>query len=785
MARRVGRADDATMHSYVTEPPTLGLAGRSRPQWAAAWATRLGLDTAYLLLGLPAGVIAFSVVISGWATALGLAITLIGLPIAMATIIVSRGMANVERWRAALVLGGPVRARYRPITTGRILERLKALFADTQTWKDLGWHLLLLPVGIVGFTVAICCWAWTVACLTVPLWFSLPADPVQIAGIDVDTWWWALLFFAAGVVTLPISVCLLRGTAAGTGSLARLLLGADTEELSERVEVLTETRAGAVDAAGGRARAHRARPARRRAGASRRARAWTSGWPRSASSATPTARASSSSKRATRRSSRSPSCATSPAASARPCSPSAASAAALRALASRTQLPTAVSVEPGGRVARAGRVGRVLRRRRGAHQRRQAQPRGAPAVDVSARRRRPGRPGRRRRRGRRRPGGQRPDRPAQAHRGARRRAAHREPARRPDRSCARSSRARRDRRGPRAPARRAHAPARRHGFEVVAAVDDGDAAGRRRRRATSRTSASSTSACRRRSPTRASARRSRRAARSPGCRCSCSRSTSSGRSRPSCSPTAAAASATCSRTASPTSREFVDAVRRVADGGTALDPEAVAQLLGGRRATARSTSSPRASARSSALMAEGRSNAAIAERLVVTEGAVEKHSVEHLRQARPAALRHRPPPGPGRARVAARLTRGLRRRSGAERVGRRLGWRAWSAARRSSPRSAPPRATPRSSCGWSRPGMDVARLNFSHGTAEQHAETAAARPRRGRPRRAPGRDHAGPPGPEAAHRRAARRTPPSSSPATRVTFVCGRRQRRARRRARG
>ncbi len=56
------------------------------------------------------------------------------------------------------------------------------------------------------------------------------------------------------------------------------------------------------------------------------------------------------------------------------------------------------------------------------------------------------------------------------------------------------------------------------------------------------------------------------------------------------------ASATCSRTASPRSR-FVDAVRRVAGGGTVLDPEVVAQLLGRRRATTRSTASPRASAR--------------------------------------------------------------------------------------------------------------------------------------------------------------------------------------------
>src|ERR1700745_2954390 len=105
MARPVHRADDDTMHSYVTETPTLGLAGRTRPQWLAAWGARPGPYTAYLLLGLPAGIITFTVVVTGWATALGLAVTLIGLPVAMATIIVSRGMANAERWRAARGLG--------------------------------------------------------------------------------------------------------------------------------------------------------------------------------------------------------------------------------------------------------------------------------------------------------------------------------------------------------------------------------------------------------------------------------------------------------------------------------------------------------------------------------------------------------------------------------------------------------------------------------------------------------------------------------------------------------
>jgi signal transduction histidine kinase len=237
------------MDSFVSERPTIALGTRSRPEWLAHWATRLGLDTAYLLLGLPAGVITFTVVVTGWSTAIGLAITLIGLPIALATIIVSRGMAQAERWRAALVLGEPIRGRYPPAPTGKVLDRLKAVFADGQTWKDLGWHLLLLPIGIVGFTVAVVVWCWSLYCITFPIWFKITPAAADFDTFTLDTWWWALLVFTVGIATLPITVALLRGTAAGTGALAKLLLGSDAEELEARVEVLTETRAGAVDAA--------------------------------------------------------------------------------------------------------------------------------------------------------------------------------------------------------------------------------------------------------------------------------------------------------------------------------------------------------------------------------------------------------------------------------------------------------------------------------------------------------------------------------------------------------
>jgi DNA-binding NarL/FixJ family response regulator len=71
--------------------------------------------------------------------------------------------------------------------------------------------------------------------------------------------------------------------------------------------------------------------------------------------------------------------------------------------------------------------------------------------------------------------------------------------------------------------------------------------------------------------------------------------------------------------------DFLDAVRRVAEGGTALDPEVVAALLGGRKPDDPLERLTPREREVLGLMAEGRSNGAIAQELVLTVGAVEKH----------------------------------------------------------------------------------------------------------------------------------------------------------------
>ena len=71
--------------------------------------------------------------------------------------------------------------------------------------------------------------------------------------------------------------------------------------------------------------------------------------------------------------------------------------------------------------------------------------------------------------------------------------------------------------------------------------------------------------------------------------------------------------------------EFVEALSRVAAGGTALDPEVVTQLLGASRRNDGLGTLTTREREVLALMAEGRSNAAIAAILVVSERSVEKH----------------------------------------------------------------------------------------------------------------------------------------------------------------
>jgi signal transduction histidine kinase len=216
------------------------------------WLGRLGKDTVYLVTGLPMGILTFTVAVTGWSTGLGLLITLLGFPVLVLTAFMLRGLSHVERARAGLVVDEPLVARYREPGRPGFVARVKTVFTDAQNWRDLAWAMLLLGVGIAGFTVAVTAIATVLGLIFAPVWtWALwhSSDPVDLGLFQVRDIWTSFAATGIGIAAAPLGLALIRGTAAGSGALARALLAPRTEELEERVEVLQATRAGAVDAA--------------------------------------------------------------------------------------------------------------------------------------------------------------------------------------------------------------------------------------------------------------------------------------------------------------------------------------------------------------------------------------------------------------------------------------------------------------------------------------------------------------------------------------------------------
>jgi hypothetical protein len=203
---------------------TLSSSPLPRPAGLAATA---GRDALYLLAGLPAGVVTFTVIVSGLSLAGGLAITLLGIPVLLATLYAARGMGDVERARATLA-GEPITRTSRPWTGGPI-ARTKAAATDLGAWRDTLWGLLLLPIGIATFTIATTAWSLDLGLLTSPLWWwSLPDDddqPTEILRFLHDHGAAPTLARAAiGLLLVPVAFWVCRATTAATLRTARAVL---------------------------------------------------------------------------------------------------------------------------------------------------------------------------------------------------------------------------------------------------------------------------------------------------------------------------------------------------------------------------------------------------------------------------------------------------------------------------------------------------------------------------------------------------------------------------------
>ena len=182
----------------------------------------------YMVLALATGIFYFTWVVAGLSLSLGLAITIIGVPLLILFFGSVRVLSLVEGRLVEVMLGE--RMPRRPLYANRdrpVLERIKALFTDPRMWSTLLYMLLMLPLGVVYFTVAVTLLALSLSLLLSPL--------ALLPGIHLNVWmfgfdipqaapWLLPLLSLVGLALLFVTLHVARGVGRVHGSLAKRLL---------------------------------------------------------------------------------------------------------------------------------------------------------------------------------------------------------------------------------------------------------------------------------------------------------------------------------------------------------------------------------------------------------------------------------------------------------------------------------------------------------------------------------------------------------------------------------
>ncbi|MFI7703236.1 histidine kinase [Nonomuraea sp. NPDC049480] len=188
------------------------------------WSARAWLDTAHVMIGLPVAVVLG-----------GLTLVVIAVPP-----LLRRGLplfTRVQRSRFAAFLD----VRIPPVPT-------PSGWRSPATWRQIAYHLLSPFVGGAAAFVIAVAWGGAVVGLLSFLPAKLEDPPLEFV-FDLRDNRVVMVFVVIGFVSLVLAPILARALAILDLSVARTLLGPSRAELGQRIETLTESRAGVIDAA--------------------------------------------------------------------------------------------------------------------------------------------------------------------------------------------------------------------------------------------------------------------------------------------------------------------------------------------------------------------------------------------------------------------------------------------------------------------------------------------------------------------------------------------------------
>jgi hypothetical protein len=212
-----GRFDTGGMDTtYDSGPSSLSVALRpltTLPGWTAV---------THHLLGLPLGIAYFTWLVTGLATGLGLAITIIGIPILTLVLATVRPLLEAERAMANALLGTDIEpAGLAPQGEG-LWGRFKAYWKDATTWKGVGYLLARFPIGIFTFSVAVTVYSAAGFLLAAPI--IAPLHAMELGIWEPDTVLEGLALVPLGLITLVAAGWISEGMAVMSRALARAVI---------------------------------------------------------------------------------------------------------------------------------------------------------------------------------------------------------------------------------------------------------------------------------------------------------------------------------------------------------------------------------------------------------------------------------------------------------------------------------------------------------------------------------------------------------------------------------
>ncbi len=183
------------------------------------------LNLLYLLMSFPLGIAYFIFLVAGLSTGISLLVIFIGIPILIAILEISRGLGAFERGLARALLQVHIPAPRSLQSQPGLLGRLKGLFTNTVTWKNLAYLGLKFPFGVAAFIVLVSSFALSIGLVLTPLLYR--EIPLDVALWRIETKDEATICCLIGVVLLLLCFHLVNGLAFLWGRFAQIMLGPD------------------------------------------------------------------------------------------------------------------------------------------------------------------------------------------------------------------------------------------------------------------------------------------------------------------------------------------------------------------------------------------------------------------------------------------------------------------------------------------------------------------------------------------------------------------------------